>query len=352
MSDLFSSVIISWYNQNKRDLPWRKESDPFKIWLSEIILQQTQVVQGLSYYVKFTEAFQNVHELADASEEEVLKLWQGLGYYSRARNLHFTAKYISQELNGVFPDTYSDIIRLKGVGHYTASAIASFVYGEKVAVLDGNVYRVLSRVYGVTDAINTTSGEKLFRELALDLLPEHNVDSYNQGIMEFGALQCVPKSPKCEVCPLLNHCNAYKNDIVSKLPVKLKKTKVKPLYIHFFILRRKGKVWLRKRVGQGIWQNLWEFPNISSDQEMKVAEAIESWISVSGMRNITITKSISADKHLLSHKRIFSFFHMIEGAGEIPEELGVPVSIEDYESYPVHRLMSKFIDQNEDILRD
>ncbi len=352
MSDLFSSVIISWYEQNKRNLPWRKESDPFKIWLSEIILQQTQVSQGLAYYLKFTEAFRNVHELAEAKEEEVLKMWQGLGYYSRARNLHFTAKHISRQLKGVFPSSYNEIIKLKGVGHYTAAAIASFAFNEKVAVLDGNVYRVLSRFYGIDEPINTTTGEKLFKELSQKSLPNDKVDTYNQGIMEFGALQCVPTSPSCLDCPLVDNCIAFRNKQVSQLPVKLKKTKVTPLYIHFFILKRDSKLWLKKREGKGIWQNLWEFPNISSGKEKQVKEAIGEWISISEMSNVKILKSIQAEKHLLSHKKIFAHFHLIEADGDLPPEIGSAIDLKDYESYPVHRLMSRFMEQNLYILEE
>lgn len=352
MSDLFSSIIISWYNLNKRDLPWRNETEPFKIWLSEIILQQTQVAQGLNYYLKFTERFLDIHELASASEEEILKLWQGLGYYSRARNLHFAAKYVSSELNGEFPNTYAEIIKLKGVGHYTAAAVASFAFNEKVAVLDGNVYRVLSRVFGISEPINTTSGEKLFRELSVKMLPSIDVDTYNQAIMEFGALQCVPASPNCEECPMSSHCNAYEKGTVSDLPVKLKKTKVKPLHIHFFIIKRDGKLWLRKREEKAIWQNLWEFPNITSESELEVGEAISQWQKLSGMTSLTILKTVVAEKHLLSHKRIFSQFHLITGEGELPSELGTAISIEEYESFPVHRLMSRFIEQNPEILAD
>ena len=198
----FSKVLINWYLKNNRELPWRKTKNPYHIWLSEIMLQQTRVAQGLPYYLKFTEAFPTVFDLANADESYVLKLWQGLGYYSRARNLHFTAKYIAEELNGVFPNTYKGLLKLKGVGDYTASAIASICYSEPTAVVDGNVYRVLSRYYGIDTPINSTKGIKDFKELAQQILDKENIGAYNQAIMDFGAIQCKPKSPNCGECPL------------------------------------------------------------------------------------------------------------------------------------------------------
>jgi A/G-specific adenine glycosylase len=200
IDDDFSLKLIKWYSENKRNLPWRESKSPYKIWISEIILQQTKVDQGLPYYLKFIKKFPNVHDLAIADENMVLKLWQGLGYYSRARNLHYSAKYISNHLNGEFPKTYDELIKLKGVGKYTASAIASFAFNEKKAVLDGNVFRVLSRYFGIEDPIDTTSGSKIFENIAFINLPKKNVDTYNQSVMEFGALQCKPVKPNCNSC--------------------------------------------------------------------------------------------------------------------------------------------------------
>ena len=219
----FSEKLIVWYKQNERDLPWRKTTDPYKIWLSEIILQQTRVAQGLNYYNKFLNKHPTIQSLAESSEKNILNLWQGLGYYSRARNLHFTAKYISKELNGKFPTKYQDILNLKGVGEYTAAAIASFSYQEVYPVIDGNVYRVLSRIFGVESAIDSTSGKKIFKKLATELIDNKNPDTYNQAIMEFGALQCKPKNPNCEDCPFLLECFAYKNKQITELPKKDKK---------------------------------------------------------------------------------------------------------------------------------
>ena len=214
----FSLVLIKWYNLNKRNLPWRNTDDPYKIWISEIILQQTRVEQGLPYYNKFILNFPNIIKLSQAKEDKVLKLWQGLGYYSRARNLHFTSKYITEKLNGEFPKNYDGLIKLKGVGKYTASAISSFAYNEKKAVLDGNVFRVLSRYFGVFDPIDSTLGLKLFEEISFKNLPIKNIATYNQSIMEFGALQCKPASPNCELCPLNFNCWAFLNNKISILP--------------------------------------------------------------------------------------------------------------------------------------
>ena len=223
----FSNTLIYWYLQNKRDLPWRKTKNPYFIWLSEIILQQTRVNQGLDYYNKFITSFPTVFELAEASEESVLKLWQGLGYYSRARNLHYSARYIVNELNGIFPKSYNELLKLKGVGDYTASAIASICFNEPTAVVDGNVYRVLARYFGLNTTINSTKGIKEFKELAQQLIPTEKPDIYNQAIMEFGAVQCKPQNPDCNVCPLNTSCVALQKDQVTAFPVKEKKLKYK-----------------------------------------------------------------------------------------------------------------------------
>ena len=204
----FSNSLIQWYLQNKRDLPWRNSTNPYHIWLSEIMLQQTRVAQGLPFFLRFTEAFPTVFDLANADEEQVLKLWQGLGYYSRARNLHKTAQFIALELNGIFPATYNDLLKLKGVGEYTAAAIASFVYNENVPVVDGNVFRVLSRYFDVETDIASTGAKKEFTQLASELLPKGKANVFNQAIMEFGALQCVPKNPDCSNCVLNDSCIA------------------------------------------------------------------------------------------------------------------------------------------------
>lgn len=263
----FSKSLIHWYLQNKRDLPWRNTSNPYKIWLSEIMLQQTRVAQGLPYFIAFTEAFPTVFDLANAQEEQVLKLWQGLGYYSRARNLHATAKHIAINLNGNFPDNYKNLLLLKGVGEYTAAAIASFSYNEPVAVVDGNVFRVLSRYFNIDNDISDGKTKKIFQNLAQELLPNDTSAQFNQAIMEFGALQCVPKNPKCEICIFSTSCGALQHKKVSQLPVKSKKTKVTDKFFNYLIMKDvEANFIVQKREGKGIWENLFEFPLVETDE--------------------------------------------------------------------------------------
>ena len=255
---LFADSILNWYAKNKRDLPWRHTNNPYFIWLSEVILQQTRVKQGLPYYEKFVETYPTVQELAEADEQNVLRLWQGLGYYSRARNLHAAAKFVHQELAGKFPENYQDLLKMKGVGQYTASAIASFAYNEKVAVVDGNVFRVLARVFGVDTDIASHRGAKEFGALASFLLPNNQTDEYNQGIMEFGALQCTPQKPNCMYCPMQSGCVAFQEGKQKELPVKIKKIKIKNRYFHYLIFeyQKDGATYLalKKRVGKDIWK--------------------------------------------------------------------------------------------------
>ncbi len=233
----FSNTLIYWYLQNNRDLPWRKSKNPYFIWLSEIMLQQTRVAQGLAYYLKFTTTFPTVFDLAKADESTVLKMWQGLGYYSRARNLHFSAKQISNELNGIFPSTYEEIIKLKGIGDYTASAISSICFNEPTAVVDGNVYRVLSRYFGLNTPTNSTSGIKEFKTLAQTLIDISQPGTYNQALMDFGALHCKPQNPLCETCPFSDSCVAFEKKLTKELPVKEKKIKVRKRYFNFLVIK-------------------------------------------------------------------------------------------------------------------
>jgi A/G-specific adenine glycosylase len=264
----FSNVLIKWYLQNKRDLPWRNTTNPYPIWLSEIMLQQTRVAQGMPYFLSFTTAFPTVFDLATANEEEVLKLWQGLGYYSRARNLHKTAQYIASDLAGIFPDNYSDLLKLKGVGEYTAAAIASFSYNEAVPVVDGNVFRVLSRYFDIETDIAQASAKKEFAALAFELMPKDNPATFNQAIMEFGALQCVPKSPNCGICVFNESCAALQKKKVDQLPVKSKKVKVRNRYFNYLVVADENdNTIIQKRTDKGIWHNLYEFPLIETDKE-------------------------------------------------------------------------------------
>lgn len=267
----FPALLLQWNSrQNTRKMPWKGEKDPYKIWLSEIILQQTRVEQGWKYYEKFITAFPNINKLAVAKEEKVYKLWEGLGYYSRCKNLIETARFISKKLKGKFPDRYEDILSLKGVGSYTASAIASFAYNHPYAVVDGNVFRVLSRVFGVKKPIDSTEGKKLFTQLAFELLDKKQPGIYNQALMDFGAVICKPQNPICNNCILRDHCFAYKNDLVNKLPVKEKKIKITTRWFNYLVIVYDGKIYIRKRTENDIWKNLHEFVLIETNNEVSV----------------------------------------------------------------------------------
>lgn len=342
----FSKLLIQWYLQNKRDLPWRKTDDPYHIWLSEIMLQQTRVAQGLPYFLRFTEAFPTVFELAGATEEQVLKLWQGLGYYSRARNLHATAKYIAHELGGKFPSSYKELLNLKGVGDYTAAAIASIAYGEPVPVVDGNVYRVLSRYFGVSSDISAPSAKKEFTAIAMKLLPIHDASHFNQAIMEFGALQCVPKSPNCAICVFNNTCVAYQTGKVGELPVKLKKTKVTGRYFHYLVVTDgAGNTIVNKRSKKGIWHNLYEFPLLETERVLEnedVAALINNG-SVLGFVPLSI-KAINREVivHKLSHQHLHINFWEVT-SNEILENA---ISRKDAKRLPFPIVIYKFIERH------
>jgi A/G-specific adenine glycosylase len=261
----FSKTIITWYIENRRDLPWRHTKDPYKIWLSEIILQQTRVVQGLPYYEAFIKKFPTISDLATADEDTVLHLWQGLGYYSRARNLHQTAKIIHENYNDAFPNRFKELLKLKGVGPYTAAAIASFAFGEAVALVDGNVYRVLSRIYGIQTNIASSGAYKEFFELASNLMDDSQPDVFNQALMEFGAMACTPKNPNCTFCPFIQNCIAYQTGKVSELPIKINKTKIRKRYLLYIVWRDvKGRFYVQQRTQKDIWQKLYEFDLIES----------------------------------------------------------------------------------------
>ena len=341
----FSKELISWYSINKRELPWRGTQNAYYIWLSEIILQQTQVKQGLPYYNAFTSKYPTIQDLANANEEAVLKLWQGLGYYSRARNLHFTAKHITNELNGEFPNTYKDLLKLKGVGDYTASAIASFAFNEVAAVVDGNVYRVLSRYFGIDTPINSTKGIKDFKVLASALIDTENPAIYNQAIMEFGALQCKPKNPECMVCPLHTSCASLKNNLVDQLPVKLKKTKVTTKFFNFLVCVDNDKnILFEKRTGKGIWQNLYQFPLIESSKSLDINEFHLLDLDQVIHKDTTVEHSLYNDVdrvHKLSHQHLHTKFWIVQ-THKLPNKA---ISITDIIKYPAPVLISDFINE-------
>lgn len=312
---IFAKQLIYWYLKNKRELPWRKTKDPYRVWLSEIMLQQTRVAQGLPYFLTFTESFPTVFDLAKADEVEVLKLWQGLGYYSRARNLHFTAKYVAEELNGVFPKNYKELLQLKGVGDYTASAIASICYDEAVAVVDGNVYRVLSRYFGIATPINSTKGIKEFKELASTLIDASQPGVYNQAIMDFGALHCKPQNPLCDECPLSTSCVGLATNKVKELPVKEKKIKIKKRYFNYLVtVTPDNKTVLEERTGKGIWQGLYQFPLVESKKEANEKELVETELFSKLFPEETTVSLFNKEVivHKLSHQHLITKFWVVK----------------------------------------
>ncbi|OSY87060.1 adenine glycosylase [Tenacibaculum holothuriorum] len=343
---IFHNKLIYWYLQKNRDLPWRKTQNPYHVWLSEIMLQQTRVAQGLPYFLKFTEAFPTVFDLAKATEERVLKLWQGLGYYSRARNLHFTAKYIANELNGEFPNNYKELLKLKGVGDYTASAIASICFNEPAAVVDGNVYRVLSRYFGIKAPINSSKGIREFKELAQTLINVEQPGVYNQAIMDFGALHCKPQNPLCKDCVLSNSCVALEKGLVKELPVKEKKIKVKKRYFNYLVVvTNDNKTIIEERKGKGIWQGLYQFPLIETTKSIEINELLENeefdalfpeQASVSLFNKKEIV-------HKLSHQHLYTKFWVVK----TDSHKKTTINWSELDKYPVPVLIDKFLKEFE-----
>lgn len=339
----FHNTLIKWYLQNKRDLPWRKTTNPYHIWLSEIMLQQTRVAQGMPYFFSFTKEFPTVFELANADEEKVLKLWQGLGYYSRARNLHKTAQFIANDLNGIFPPTYKDLLKLKGVGEYTAAAIASFSYNEAVPVVDGNVFRVLSRYFDIESDIALPATKKEFTELAYELMPKENPAIFNQAIMEFGALQCVPKSPDCSVCVFNESCLALQKKKVAVLPVKSKKLKITNRFFNYLVLEdATGNTLIEKRTSKGIWHNLYEFPLLETNEisdfdfvSKTIQEGILSSYTITGVEECSHATVI----HKLSHQHLHIQFWKVK----VDEIVVNGLNYNELKSYPFPVVIYNFI---------
>lgn len=343
---IFSNLLIQWYLQNKRDLPWRNTTDPYPIWLSEIMLQQTRVAQGMPYFLSFTTAFPTVFDLAKANEEQVLKLWQGLGYYSRARNLHKTAQHIAQELSGVFPGNYNDLLKLKGVGEYTAAAIASFSYNEAVPVVDGNVFRVLSRYFDIDTDIAQASAKKEFAALAFELMPKNNPATFNQAIMEFGALQCVPKSPNCGICVFNESCAALQKNKVNQLPVKSKKLKVRNRYFNYMVVADENdNTIIQKRTDKGIWHNLYEFPLMETEKEEDF-DCVSESVQTNYFKDNTVISMLEYNEksiiHKLSHQHLHIKFWKVKIEGTI--ENGI--DSETLKTFPFPIVIHNFIEKD------
>ena len=305
----FSGELVRWYHNNKRQLPWRDTNDAYVIWLSEIILQQTRVDQGMPYFYRFLEKYPDVSSFAAATEEDILKLWQGLGYYSRGRNMLKTARLIQQQYGGVFPKTYHELIKLKGVGEYTAAAIASFSANEVKAVVDGNVYRVLARYFGISEPINSPNGKKTFQRLADELIDRQKPGLHNQAIMEFGAMLCKPKNPACGICPVKENCNAFLNNAINSLPVKLKTVKIKERYFNYFLITDGVNLLMNKRNEKDIWANMYDLPLIETPA-MLTPEALLALPEVKKFfgEDMMIGQLFAIKKHILTHQRLYVRF--------------------------------------------
>lgn len=341
---VFSRVLLDWYAEHRRELPWRETKDPYRIWISEIILQQTRVAQGYEYFLRFVERFPDLAALAEADEDEVMKYWQGLGYYSRARNLHAAAR----SMNGVFPRTYEGVRALKGVGDYTAAAICSIAYDMPYAVVDGNVYRVLSRYFGVEVPIDSVQGKKLFASLAQEMLDERHAALYNQAIMDFGAIQCTPQSPSCMFCPLADSCSALATGKVALLPIKQHRTKTTDRYFTYIYMCVGGQMLLRKRTGNDIWRNLYELPLIETDHQMTVEELLlASELKELGTDVEPIVRPLQIGvKHVLSHQIIHAdFYEMIFPADIQGFADYIRIGQGEWTRYAVPRLIHQFLEK-------
>ena len=344
----FPTLLLQWNShKNTRKMPWKGEKDPYKIWLSEIILQQTRVEQGLKYYENFISHFPDINKLAAAKDEKVYKLWEGLGYYSRCKNLIETARVISKKLNGKFPNEFEDILSLKGIGNYTASAIASFAYNLPYAVVDGNVFRVLSRVFGIKKPIDSTKGKKVFSQLAFELLDKKHPGIYNQALMDFGAVICKPQNPICNNCILRDHCFAFKNDLVNKLPVKEKKNKITTRWFNYLMIMYDGKIYIRKRAGNDIWKNLHEFAlietNANSSPKRLLAKAEKEKILKKNSYKILSVSPVYFQQ--LSHQKIMGRFIKLTLKKElcIPGFKAIPLKHQPRYAFP--RFINAFFEK-------
>ena len=341
-------TLLNWFAENRRNLPWRDHPTPYQVWISEVILQQTRVSQGYDYYLRFVEKWPTVTDLAAATEEEVLKMWQGLGYYSRARNLHQCARQVVEQYGGEFPVDYNKLLKLKGIGAYTAAAIASIAFNLPHAVVDGNVYRVLSRLFDINTPININDGQTLFAKIADEQLNRERPGLHNQALMEFGALHCTPQNPNCLLCPLQAQCLAFERQTVMQRPVKLQKLTVKTRYLNYLVIRVNDSIYLRKRSDKGIWRNLYDFPCIESDQPMTVEEVISSkeFLQLIDGKPFTVTKTSPVFTHKLTHRTLLAQFIEIKVSQELLriETKGLLLTPErDLGNYPIPRLIDLYL---------
>lgn len=341
----FNSLILFWFDKNKRKLPWRTHREPYKIWLSEVILQQTRVIQGTEYYLSFCKTFPKLRNLAEAEEQEVLKIWQGLGYYSRARNLHHTARYIQNELNGRFPDNYKDLLQLKGVGPYTAAAIASICFDEAVPAIDGNAFRVMARYFNIELDINLPKTRKYFFDLGLEIIDSKRPGDYNQAVMELGATICLPTSPQCEICPLSDSCEALAQKKVAQLPVKIKTLKTKNRFLHFLYIKEGTRFLMLQRGVRDVWAKLFTFPMI---------EVAENELVDTRLKELNLDFQLESEEvHLLTHQRLhLTFWTVSVNSNELKRlalELNSEVfTSEDLVNLPLPKPVERFVDEHLD----
>ncbi len=309
-----SENLIEWYSYNKRDLPWRDTKNPYNVWVSEIILQQTRVNQGLDYYYKFIERFPDIKALSKAKIEELLKVWQGLGYYSRARNMHHTAQIITSEYKGKFPSSYDELLKFKGIGDYTASAIASISFNEQTPVLDGNVFRVIARLFGISESTQTNKGKKKFKQKLYELIPKEDPGSFNQAIMEFGALQCIPSNPDCKTCLFNTICFAYNNNLVSDLPLKKQKVKQQIRYFNYLYITYKKQTFMEQRTNNDIWKLLYQLPLIETNKKLTILELEQTneWKDIFQGTKPEIDIDFIEKKHILSHQKLNTTFYRVK----------------------------------------
>lgn len=353
----FAATLLHWYEENKRPLAFRAATDPYKIWLSEIILQQTRVEQGMPYYHSFTNTYPTIVDLANAHEDAVMRLWQGLGYYSRARNLHQTAKIVAKDYNGTFPGTYAEIANLKGIGPYTAGAIASIAFAEKAAAVDGNVFRFLSRYFGIDTPVPSEKARKEFSTIVLDLMGNAHPGTFNQALIEFGALQCKPQSPACLLCPFNTGCFALNNGKVAQLPVKNKATASKNRYFHYFIIKNKKQLLLQQRTAKDIWQQLYEFPLVELAQQPHPPTPSptdkgnilggQEILDYLNKNKLDLTPVGEPIKHVLSHQNIYTSFYVLDVAGKLPAlPTAFAVDIANLDNYGLPRVITLFLEKN------
>ena len=349
----FAKKLLDWYRVNGRDLPWRGTQDAYIIWLSEVILQQTRVEQGKPYFFRFLESFPSVTQFAIAKEDDILRLWQGLGYYSRARNMHKAAKIVEEKYGGVFPRSYDQAINLPGVGNYTAAAIASFSSNEARAVVDGNVYRVFARYFGIEEPVNTTVGKNLFAQIAQDMLDEYNPGEYNQAIMDFGALQCKPKNPSCDMCVFSLECVANQNGSVARLPVKLKNKKSRDRFFHYFVVLEDDLILMSKRGKGDVWTGLYEFPMIETAENISLPDLLTKPEFLQYFVDETILEVLGTPvKHVLSHQNIYARFYKVIDSTYLKNKKKEwsYYNYEKIDKLAKHKLIFSFLEKNVNLI--